>query len=273
MFVDTYPKANSKTRTEHFEIFAGGPATNAAITCTFLGRKVSLVSPVGKHFFSKNLISDIKKNKVRLIDPIKNTESEPLLASIITDNGNGDRTIISYQPTLKSIHFDSEEHINFKEYSIALFDGFYIDLSLMLLKKLKENNITTVLDGGSWKPGLENLLPLIDIAICSNDFYPPDTNKSFEVIDFLKNFKIGKIAITNGHRPIIMSENGIIKEIPVQQIKCVDSLGAGDVFHGAFCYFYTQNNDFALSLAEASKVASFSCTHRGTRLWMEQFKM
>lgn len=33
--------------------------------------------------------------------------------------------------------------------------------------------IKVVLDGGSWKSGLEKLLPHVHTAICSADFRPP----------------------------------------------------------------------------------------------------
>jgi sugar/nucleoside kinase (ribokinase family) len=52
----------------------------------------------------------------------------------------------------------------------------------------------------------------------------------------------------------------------------VDTLGAGDIFHGAFCHYLLECNDFLLSLERAGEVASLSCTSLGTRAWIEQAK-
>ena len=60
--------------------------------------------------------------------------------------------------------------------------------------------------------------------------------------------------------------------VPVMSIKPVDTLGAGDIFHGAFCHYIMERNDFLIALERASEVASLSCTSLGTRAWIEQAK-
>jgi sugar/nucleoside kinase (ribokinase family) len=55
-------------------------------------------------------------------------------------------------------------------------------------------------------------------------------------------------------------------------IQPVDTLGAGDIFHGSFCHYLLEHNDFLLSLERAGEVASLSCASLGTRAWIEQAK-
>ena len=273
MFVEAYPPSNTKIKAERYEILTGGPAANAAITCSFLGIESTLLSPVGSHFLSEKLKTNIADFNVQLIDPIHGTDSEPLIANIITDKSNGERTVFSYHPQI-DIPMSNIDVIlpTLNEYDITLFDGFYPKLSVSVLQRLKQNSITTVLDGGSWKPGFEELLPYIDIAICSADFFPPGTNNTQEVIEFLNHRNIKKIAITRGDKSIIIVESGEIMEIKVPAIKCSDTLGAGDIFHGAFCYFYPELKNFENSLMRAAETASFSCKYNGTRSWMEHYK-
>jgi sugar/nucleoside kinase (ribokinase family) len=57
--------------------------------------------------------------------------------------------------------------------------------------------------------------------------------------------------------------------LTVPQVEVVDTMGAGDVFHGAYCYFASTGRGFIESLAEAAKVASESCRYAGTREWMK----
>ena len=131
--------------------------------------------------------------------------------------------------------------------------------------------IPVVLDGGSWKEGLEKLLPLVDYAICSSAFTPPGCTDANSVITCLREYGIENIAITSDGAPIIVHTQGQTSELPVMAIKAVDTLGAGDIFHGAFCH-YILENDFLLSLERAGEVASLSCTSLGTRAWIEQEK-
>jgi sugar/nucleoside kinase (ribokinase family) len=272
MFIAKYPASNSKVKTDKLEITTGGPATNAAITCAFLGAETTLVSPVGNHYYSHSLLDSIVENNIHVIDPIEGLASQPLIASIVTDESNGERTIFSNQPQKVVSNTDFENRINLDSFSIALFDGFYPEINIPILQKLKEKQIVTVLDGGSWKPWLGKMLPYVDVAICSSDFQPPGTNNPIEVFRFLEDFGIRKCAITRGGESILVSEDLITCEIGVQKTKCIDSLGAGDVFHGAFCYFYADGKNFKHALSEAAKIASFSCTHRGTRLWTQHFQ-
>ncbi|MBN2485281.1 MAG: hypothetical protein JXB34_04865 [Bacteroidales bacterium] len=271
VFVPFYPASNTKTRTDKFEISTGGPATNAAITCSFLGAETTLISPVGKHYFSHSITESISQQDVQHIDPLKNIEAEPLIASIVTDESNGERTIFSYHPSNRTINYAPVTDIDIDNFHIVLSDGFYPEMAVELLKNTGKHKIPSVFDGGSWKTGTENILPYIDIAICSNDFHPPGLRSLDEIICYLQNYGIEKIAITRGGQSIVIAERGVFSEISVPQVACIDSLGAGDVFHGAFCYFYALGHSFRNALEKASEIASFSCMHRGTRNWMPHY--
>ncbi len=61
-------------------------------------------------------------------------------------------------------------------------------------------------------------------------------------------------------------------ELKVPEIEVVDTLGSGDIFHGAFCHFILQDNDFIKSLEKATQIAGLSCTFYGTRKWIEKIQ-
>jgi sugar/nucleoside kinase (ribokinase family) len=145
-------------------------------------------------------------------------------------------------------------------------------LCLAVAEGARARGIPVVLDGGSWKPGMDELLPNVDIAICSDDFRPPGCRESGDLFPFLAGQGIRRIAITRGEGTIRYTEGDGIREIAVPQVKAVDTLGAGDIFHGAFCYRFAQLEcPFAEALQFAAKVASFSCQYHGTRSWMEEY--
>lgn len=77
-------------------------------------------------------------------------------------------------------------------------------------------------------------------------------------------------AITRGERPIIYDTPEGSGEIAIESVEAVDTLGAGDILHGAFCYYYAKGNQFVVALQQASRVATLSCRTFGTRTWMER---
>ena len=78
------------------------------------------------------------------------------------------------------------------------------------------------------------------------------------------------MAITRGAESILYMHNGKIGEIPVERVEPVDTTGAGDIFHGAFCYRFSKpGHDFVDALTFAAQIATSTCLHIGTRAWME----
>ena len=65
---------------------------------------------------------------------------------------------------------------------------------------------------------------------------------------------------------------GEFSNIEVSPIKAVDTLGAGDIFYGAFCHFIL-NHNFIDSLSKASEVAAVACQSFGTRKWTEHLTL
>jgi hypothetical protein len=84
--------------------------------------------------------------------------------------------------------------------NIVLIDGHQMAVGEEIARKAKENHIPVVIDGGSWKPGFENVLPFVDYALCSANFYPPGCNTTEEVFSYLSEMGIPHIAITNGEK-------------------------------------------------------------------------
>ena len=216
------------------------------------------------------ICSDLQHYKVSTIDLISGRTALPTFASVVTHRGSGDRTIFSYHP--EKIRYE-EDNIKsaLDDAGIVLIDGFHINYAKSIAKQAQISKLPVVFDGGSWKKGMGDLLDYIDIAICSENFNPPGTSDPGSVIKYLKNKNIQKIAVTRGDKPILYSEGGKdIQEITVPSIKVSDSLGAGDIFHGAFCYYYLNNFDFKNSLSKASEIAMKSCLYLGTRTWTKE---
>jgi sugar/nucleoside kinase (ribokinase family) len=125
------------------------------------------------------------------------------------------------------------------------------------------------LDGGSWKDGTHELLKSIDAAICSADFKPPQCDDEDDVLEYLKASGVTNIAITQGAEPMRFVSGAASGSAPVPQVKLVDTMGAGDIFHGAFCYYASIGHGFVAALGEAARIATASCRFHGTREWMK----
>jgi sugar/nucleoside kinase (ribokinase family) len=278
------PKNNQKLVALDYTVAAGGPATNAAVTFSHLGNTATILAVVGSHPMTQLIRSDLENSpvnqnsQINIIDLEPTNQNPPPVSSIIVTQSTGERAVISINTvkTTATTEAISANILNIEIFDIILIDGHQMEVGYYIAQLAKAKNIPVVLDGGSWKPGFEKILPFVDYAICSANFYPPNCHTSEEVFTYLRKIKIPHIAITHGENPIeyLISplsfdseELGVRSLINVPSIQPVDTLGAGDIFHGAFCY-YILRETFAEALTSSAKVAGYSCQFFGTRRWM-----
>lgn len=259
--INTFPKANGKQKSENFLLNIGGPALNAAATFVELGGQAKFFTVVGNHVFANYILEECKKLGIVCVDLNPTFQEFPIIASVLSNSRNGDRSIIRNQGVTPKTKLSILEQELSEDYDIILVDGFHQEAAVRISKYGKQHNIPVVFDGGSWKEGSDELLNHADIAICSNDF----TSPSLPVMRFLENKGIQYRAISHGEHPIRFEEGSHAGTLSVPKVKAIDSLGAGDVFHGAFCYFKSSGDDFQTSLQKASKIAAQSTTRFGLR--------
>ena len=236
-FTDHYPEENTKTKIKKFNSYIGGPATNAAITFQHLGGSASLITAIGVNSFNMMIKEEIEEYKIEYHDLNANEASDPVFSSIITNESSGERTVFSYNPHQPKKHRIPDLCM---DCDIALFDGFYIESTIEHAADCQAKGIPTIFDGGSWKNKTDEILKYIDIAICSEDFMPPGVTHQEDITDYLLKKGVKKAVITRGDKPIIINEGEVNLLMKVPKTIVVDTLGAGDIFHGAFCYLLCQ---------------------------------
>ncbi len=268
-FVEEFPVSNKKIKTDVPKLLVGGPATNAAVAFAYLNGGVNLASATGINSFSTIIKHDFKKNKVQHFNLTGSVSCNPVLALVITSEINGDRNIFTHHPGEIASEYTSAELFQKVNPQIILLDGFYPEITVEIAHNSNRKNIPVILDCGSWKPQYKQLIPLADVAICSEDFFPPGCKNQNSVVDFLHDNGVQKIAISRGEKNVVFCDYGKMGIVPVEKVKVKDSLGAGDFLHGAFCYYYLQNNlQFEEGLKQAVKFATFTCKFNGTRSWI-----
>jgi sugar/nucleoside kinase (ribokinase family) len=71
------------------------------------------------------------------------------------------------------------------------------------------------------------------------------------------------LAVTNGPLPVLWRDNGTIRDMPVFPVAAVDTLGAGDVLHGAFALALAEGSAIPDAMRFAAAAAGLKCTRFG----------
>ena len=272
--LDGLPAEDTKVYAQQFHAAPGGPALNAAITHTLLGGEAMLISAVGGGPWAAPVRAEIEGHGIALLDLAAGTNFETPLTTVLINAATGSRTILN--PPLSAVWLtplaESWEKSVPADWGavppVVLTDGFHLEETLPLLAACKAAGAAICLDGGSWKPGTAELATLLSVAICSERFAVPgiaDEPKS--LFAWFADRGVPCIALTRGARPILGWERGRRFEIEVAWVNAADTLGAGDVLHGAFAHFYAAGDDFEPALRRAAQIATLSCQSLGTQGW------
>jgi len=253
------PRANAKIVAHGLRVDVGGPAANAARVAAALGCQVRLVTALGG-----SDLADLARNRldgIEIVDVAPADHQVPVSTVLVTPDGA--RAVVSRNATgLTQQTLPSSEIV--RDADVVLHDGHLVDASTALAA-LSASPIH-LLDGGSWKPGLQMLLPSLDVAVVSADFALPGHSPE-QALDDLAGYGIPRLARTHGAQPVVYAVAERPGELPVPDVKAVDTTGAGDVLHGALAAHLAEGLGFVEALRQAIDLASRSVTGRGVLAW------
>ena len=283
--VDRVPGADEKITARGLTVDFGGPAANAAATAAALGVPTTLFTAVGSGPLGQVVRTRLEAAGVRLVDLLDGHDVDPPVSTVLVTEATGERAVVSVNDTasrvLPPVPLDVLDGAG-----TLLLDGWLHTPALALVRAARARGLGVALDGGSFKPGTAELLAECDVAIVSADFRlpGPETSSSAErvfptttavapgsVEDLAAISALGPgfVARSAGAGPIATLMEGAVVEVAVPQAAVVvDTLGAGDVLHGAFAAAWDAWPTQELAALElAARVATTSVGHAGARGW------
>lgn len=268
--LDHFPNQDTKVFARELRVAPGGPALNAAITYALLGGEAALMTAVGGGPWAGLVRNELERLGINLIDLASGTDYETPLTTVLLDAAHASRTIVNPPRPIVELNRRVAWDPTWGETpSVALTDGFHLNETMPVLASCREAGTMLVLDGGSWKPGTEENAPLLTAAICSERFSVPGLPSDADsTLSWFADRGVPHVAVTRGPRPILGWDRGHWFEIEIARIGAVDTLGAGDVLHGAFCFHFARMREFEPALRLAADVATRSCRGLGIRAWI-----
>jgi sugar/nucleoside kinase (ribokinase family) len=277
--LDQLPQEDTKVFARQFHAAPGGPALNAALTHALLGGKALLISAVGGGPWADGLRGELARHGVDLLDLAAGTAYETPPVTVLINAANGSRTAVNPPQSLAKLRslggsWAEEMPAAWSQMPpVILCDGFHLGETLPFLEACRAAApVAICLDGGSWKPGTAALAPLLTAAICSERFTVPGQAEASPEATFAWFAARGVpcVAVTRGSKPILAWERGRCFQIEIASVAATDTLGAGDVLHGAFCHFFARSPEFEPALRQAAAIATRSCQGLGIQAWAAQ---
>lgn len=273
--VDRLPGADEKVVARSLAATFGGPAANAAATAVALGVPTRLVAAVGVGALADVVRHEVVACGVELVDAAGDSGvAQPAVSTVLVTRGTGERAVVSTNATgLDAPGPGAEPDVDrlvgdVGPGDVLLLDGHLPGVALAVARRARERGCAVVLDGGSWKPDAPEMIGLCDAVVLSADFRPPGAGPE-DVLDAVAALGPGFVARTRGGEPVEVLEAGERYAVAVPRpTRVVDTLGAGDVVHGAFAAAVADGNAWRAALEGAVVVATRSVQHAGARGWI-----
>lgn len=268
------PAVNQKiTSTAQF-VAAGGPAANAAVTFAALGGDATLVTALGDDPVADLIRADLAAYGVSVVDASAGSSRAVPVSAVSVLESTGDRSVVS----LDAVNSDAPAPEGFDDLmasaDVVLVDGHHPLIARAAAASAAARRTALVVDAGRWKPVMTDLVVHATDVVCSNDFRVPGTSDSESTAAALVDSGVRTVVTTHGGDPVQWWSEGESGSVPVEPVMVVDTLGAGDAFHGAYAYFSTRiGTDVAERVERSSRVAALRCSVVGPRAWLSELSI
>jgi sugar/nucleoside kinase (ribokinase family) len=265
------PAVNEKiTSTAQF-VAAGGPAANAAVTFAGLGGDAIVVTALGDDPVADLVRADLAAHGVRVVDAAAGTHRAVPVSAVSVVESTGDRSVVS----LDAVNSDARPPAGLgdliRDADVVLVDGHHPLMARDAARHAAARAVTLVVDAGRWKPVMADIIPHATDMVCSNDFRAPGAENPESTAAALVASGVRTVVTTHGGDPVQWWSDGRSGSVPVPSVTVVDTLGAGDAFHGAYSYYATWSaTSITDRIDRSARVAALRCSVVGPRAWLDE---
>ncbi|MCE3256151.1 MAG: PfkB [Nitrobacter vulgaris] len=266
--VQGLPKRGLKIGAERFEEIAGGNAFNAAVAISRLGGGVAFCGPMGDagETSSRYIFDKAAELGIVMLDIVHMPGLVTPISTVMIDPG-GERTIITFRdPELWKVRLPEADRM-LSDCDAILAESRCAAFCTGLCAEARRRGIPVVIDVDSAMSMREGLLTASSHLIFSSEALQATADIADDAAALQQLAKVTPsfLAGTRGSQGTVWLDpnGGGLRQTAAFPVHTVDTLGAGDVFHGAFALAMTENQDLEDALRFASAAAAIKCTRFG----------
>ncbi|WP_448045931.1 sugar kinase [Bradyrhizobium liaoningense] len=265
--VEAEPERGSKANASHLSEICGGNALNAAIAIARLGGRVAFTGPMGDagETSSGFILQRMAQEGIDITHIVRMPDmTTPVSAIMIEPSGERTLTIFRDPGLWRAKLPDADELL--ADCRAVLVESRCAAFATSLCAEARQRGIPVIV-------GVDRAMSLQDglLTVASHLLFASAQLQETagiagdgEALKRLAGRTPAFIAATSGpHGTIWLNEKGQLEETPALPVQAVDTLGAGDVFHGAFTLRLAEGEGTREALRFAAAAAALKCTRRG----------
>ncbi len=268
LLVKEFPPYAGKVAFEREMLSPGGQVATAVVCCAKLGLRAKYIGTIGDDVRGDIQRQSLEGTGVDTSSLIVRTGCPNQTAYIVIDERTGERTVLWQRSDclrLKAAEIKTEDIAGARMLHI---DGYDIDAAAHAAQVAHENNVPVSIDVDTLYPGFASVLKYVDYLVAGSGWPAKWTKEQdpFKALTMIQaEYGTKLAAMTLGDLGSLALYQGRWYYSPAYEVTCADTTGAGDVYHGAFCYAILAGMPIEKALEFSNAAAAINCTAIGAR--------
>jgi sugar/nucleoside kinase (ribokinase family) len=258
IYVDSYPAVDTKVPVVRRARLPGGLSGNALTAAALLGGRTAYLGVLNKDELSNFLIEELKRVGIDCSQVIFDKEAHPIHSTIIVEIPTGSRTIFFDLSGFKQPPCEKIFPELITRCRVLLIDHTVLSAAIEAGKQAHVAGIPVVADiEPSNLNQLDAFLDQVDHLVIGVEMGRQLTGEAMpeKIIGKLQRSNFLAVVITDGRNGCYFSqEGGPIYHQSALAIKTIDTIGCGDIFHGA----YALGIAWGMSVTDSVRIATIT---------------
>jgi ribokinase len=264
------PQPDDVFRAHRILLEGGGPVATALAAAAKLGATTAYLGPIAPTRWGTLTRAGLEAYGVDTSHAPTRARGEQTVSVILVDGPTGRRSILYDSGEMQNLEAAEVPAEQIASARALHLDGFHLEAARYAAEIARQAGVVVSLDGGAGElwPGVETLLPLVDLMVVARRFAQQHTGHADPLLAgpaLLATYQPRQVVITDGTRGCWYWDSGRHFHQPAFAVDAVDTTGAGDVFHGAYLYAFLQGWPARRCLAFAAAAAALKCRKLGGR--------
>lgn len=266
--LDQWPEQDQKA--EFFDPLeqGGGPVATALVTLARLGVRTAVMGRTGDDDYGRRIRAGLAEEGVDVSRLLNDPGRTSQFAFIAVDRRSASRTIFWHRGSARALRPDELDLCLVRSARVLHLDGLHPEAAAVAAMEARRAGIAVVLDGGTYRKGMEPLLAQVDHLVVSERFaggFCPDLPPE-GALERLRVFGGRAVTVTCGIRgSFTLTAGGETFHTPAFAVDAVDTTGCGDVFHGGYIFGLLQGWPMNSTLRFAAACAALKTRAIGGR--------
>lgn len=259
------PQRPEKHVAHRFAAVGGGNAANAAVAIARLGGQAFLATRLGEDDIAAAILAGLARDGVDCRFARRYPGHHSAISAILVDEA-GERMVINYADQAFP---DEVSHLSAAitpAIRAVMADPRWETAAIMCLETIRQQGGFGVIDIDRPPQQAAFIQAATHVVPSAQALRAMTGIEDLTVaLKALKPSVPGWLAVTDSERGVFYWQDGTVRHCPAFPVDAVDTLGAGDVFHGAFALGLAEGMGEAHALQFASAAAALKCTQFGGR--------